>query len=368
MFLTGFCSSCHQPLEDNPRHHWHTVDGVVCYDCRWSDYAECYNCDEVVHLDEIHYDGDGDTYCDACGDAYVGCDRCGEYYHESRMWVNGQLELYCEYCHQLLEEMERQREYNYARINGYHERPDELTFFGRHPLGRFYGVELEIDRGEWREDCAKEMAEVLERRAWFNRDGSLEENGFEIITHPATIDYHLQEFPWQEISDIANKYQYRSHDTKTCGLHVHVSRAGFGTSYSEQELTIAKAILLIDRLWEDFVLFSRRDLHKLEEWAKKPDCDMIPEDGEMQIIRKSKRVNRYTAVNLNNGNTVEFRLFRGTLKVDTIKATLQMLELLINFCRRTPLEHLFECTFSDVMEKSYIYEELSNYLKERELL
>ena len=114
--------------------------------------------------------------------------------------------------------------------------------------------------------------------------------------------------------------------------------------------------------------FSRRDFSRLREWARKPDCEMVPGDSEMDIINKSKRVGRYNAVNLNNRNTVEFRLFRGTLKVDTIKATLQMLDLLINFCIRTPLKQLFECTFSDVMEKSYIYEELSNYLKKRELI
>lgn len=362
MSLVYYCNNCHQPLEENPRYHWHTADGIVCDDCRWSEYVECCNCGDTVHRDAVRYDGDGDAYCDECASDYSRCDRCGEFYHANRMHARHNGELYCEYCNNSPEG------YNYARINSYHERPDELQFLGGNTLGRYYGVELEIDEGGHAEYCAEDMGEVLDQRAWFNRDGSLGDYGFEIITHPATINYHLQEFPWEDVCDIAKKYGYRSHDTDTCGLHVHVSRNGFGATYCEAELTIAKVILLIDRLWDEFVVFSRRDFHKLEEWAKKPDCDMSPFDGEMDIIRKSKRVDRYNAVNLNNRNTVEFRLFRGTLKPETIKATLQMLELLIGFCRRNSVKQMFDCTFKEVMEKSGSYPELLDYLEERELL
>jgi len=363
MSLSYYCNCCNEPLSNNPRYSHHTADGIVCDECRWNLYESCYNCGELVHRDEINYDGDGETYCDECANEYYRCDRCGDFYHDSRMIERNDDELYCENCYDYLV-----GQYDYRRVNSYHDRPEELKFLGNTSLGRYYGVELEIDRGEDMGECAEDMAYVLAERAWFNRDGSLAENGFEIITHPATINYHLQEFPWKDVCDIAKEYGYRSHDTSTCGLHVHVSRGGFGTSYAEQELTIAKAILLIDRLWPDFVKFSRRDFSKLREWAKKPDCEMLPSDTELDIIGKSKRVNRYNAVNLNNRSTVEFRLFRGTLKVETIKATLQMLELLINFCRRTPLKQLFDCTFADVMEKSLIYDELTNYLKERELM
>ena len=45
-----------------------------------------------------------------------------------------------------------------------------------------------------------------------------------------------------------------------------------------------------------------------------------------QILEKAKSGcnGRYVAVNLNNYHTIEFRLFRGTLKYNTFIATLQM--------------------------------------------
>ena len=37
---------------------------------------------------------------------------------------------------------------------------------------------------------------------------------------------------------------------------------------------------------------------------------------------KNSCAGRYTAVNLTNSDTVEIRMFRGTLKLNTLKATL----------------------------------------------
>ena len=37
---------------------------------------------------------------------------------------------------------------------------------------------------------------------------------------------------------------------------------------------------------------------------------------------KNSCAGRYTAVNLTNADTVEIRMFRGTLKLNTLKATL----------------------------------------------
>ena len=42
--------------------------------------------------------------------------------------------------------------------------------------------------------------------------------------------------------------------------------------------------------------------------------------------KKSAHAGRYTSVNLTNKNTIEFRIFRGTLKYNTLIATLQLLD------------------------------------------
>jgi len=229
----------------------------------------------------------------------------------------------------------------------------------------FYGVELEVDDGDDDSICSK-LCEIEE--IYLKHDGSLS-CGFEIVTHPATLDYHANSLPWADICSIVRKAGYKSHDTSTCGLHIHASRAGFGGSVIEQDLTIAKIILLIDRWYDSYIVqFARRDIDKMRRWADKPNADIQPGDNEGDAVCKSKKSanSRYKAVNLCNCNTVEFRFFKGTLKRDTIIASVQWVDTIIQYCRNTPLKDLFNATWDDIFSNTG-HEELTNYLKQRNL-
>ena len=48
----------------------------------------------------------------------------------------------------------------------------------------------------------------------------------ELVTHPMTLEYHLNEMPWEEVLRKAQSMGYLSHAAGTCGLHVHISRSG----------------------------------------------------------------------------------------------------------------------------------------------
>ena len=189
------------------------------------------------------------------------------------------------------------------------------------------------------------------------------------MTHPATLDYHVNRFPWTDICEAALFYGYRSHDTDTCGLHIHASRSLFGTTQMEQDLTIAKIILLIDRWYDSHIVrFARRDINKMRQWADKPNADIRPEDCDFDAVYKSKKSadSRYKAVNLCNYNTVEFRFFKGTLKRDTIIASIQWVNTIIQYCRNTPLKGLFRTSWEDIFGNTG-HAELTNYLKQRNL-
>jgi hypothetical protein len=137
----------------------------------------------------------------------------------------------------------------------------------------------------------------------------------------------------------------------------------------EQDLTIAKIILLIDR-WYDtkIVRFARRDISKMRQWADKPNAGIQPEDNDSDAVQKSKRTadDRYKAVNLCNSHTVEFRFFKGTLKRDTILASIQWIDTIITYCRGTQLKDLFSTDWYDIFGNTE-HEELANYLKQRGL-
>ena len=86
-----------------------------------------------------------------------------------------------------------------------------------------------------------------------------------------------------------------------------------------------------------------------------------------KILDKAKEsYGRYSAVNLCNHATIEFRLFRGTLKYNTLIATLQMVNRICEVafsCSDEEMQHLSWSTFVTAITEP----ELIQYLKERRL-
>ena len=59
-----------------------------------------------------------------------------------------------------------------------------------------------------------------------------------------TLDYHMDEMDWESVMHKAINLGYRSHQTSTCGLHIHINRNAFGDNQLEQEETISKMMSL----------------------------------------------------------------------------------------------------------------------------
>ena len=86
----------------------------------------------------------------------------------------------------------------------------------------------------------------------------------------------------------------------------------------------------------------------------------------MEHAKKGYHAGRYTCVNLTNINTVEFRIFRGTLKVNTIFATLQLLDRICDVALSLSDEELRSLSWTTFVS-SCTQPELIQYLKERRL-
>ena len=333
-----------------------TVDDTryLCEDCA-AGYYTCDHCRELFSEGNIAVNDYDLTLCEHCyNEYYFTCDRCGEVYHiDNGEYVD---DLY--YCHHCAADYR-------GRIHSYNYKPMPRFYGGC----AGYGIELEIDDGDNREEAARDIQAAGEKHVYVKEDGSLSSVGMEIVTHPATLEYHVSHFPWKDICRVAISYGYRSHDTDTCGLHIHASRSLFGNSDIERDLTIAKIMLLVDRWYDTYIIrFARRDLSNMRRWADKPNADIQPEDNDTDAINKSKKhaSDRYRAVNLCNNHTVEFRFFRGTLKKDTIIASIQWIDTIINYCRNTPLKDLFNTDWDDIFNNTG-HAELTAYLKQRGL-
>jgi hypothetical protein len=387
-----YCYECGEELELEDMNSIHHIGGgeYICDECREAYYVYCDDCGRLVYEGHtVSVEDDTRLVCPDCENEYYICDHCGGLYSENNLAVNNYQITLCEYCYSdryftcpgchgvfnVDEGTYLDDEYfcyecaderaMYSCIMSYSYKPEPI-FFGGHAG---YGVELEIDDGDDKEEAARDIQTVAGNHIYIKEDGSLSYNGMEIVTHPATLDYHVNEFPWDDICDTALSYGYRSHDTDTCGLHIHASRVLFGDTETEQDLTIAKIMLLVDRWYDTHIVrFARRDISKMRRWADKPNADIQPEDDNDIAIYKAKKTSnhRYKAVNLCNRATVEFRLFKGTLKRDTIVASIQWVDTIIRYCRKTPLKNLFDATWDDIFATTN-YAELTEYLKRRGL-
>jgi len=382
-----YCCECGEELQDTMYDIGNNE--YVCEDCRDAYYVECDHCGRLVpEGDLIAVDNNDRFVCDDCIGEYYTCDHCGGFFSDCNLAVNTVPLTLCDHCYgyhyftcedcgevYYYEDGEYVDGCCYCRdcadnhrncILSYGTKPCP-TFFGED--AGYYGVEVEIDGGEDKQDAARDIQAAGEDHIYIKEDGSLSCEGMEIVTHPATLDYHVNHFPWTEICGAALSYGYRSHDTDTCGLHIHASRSLFGDTQIEQDLTIAKIMLLFDR-WYDtkIVRFARRSLANMRRWADKPDADIQPGDDDNVAVSKAKKtaISRYKAVNLCNRNTVEFRIFKGTLRRDTIIASIQWTDTLIKHCRNTPLKDLFNANWNDIFGNTG-YTELTEYLKQRNL-
>ena len=354
---TFVCDHCHEIFNTD---NMVSVQGDnLCSHCAREETVICSHCST-----RIYYENNAGSLsvplCHSCYDNhYDTCEECGRIIHSDNVYyVNGSDYPYCYDCHLRLS-----RENS---ICDYYYKPDPI-FYG--DGNRFFGVELEIDDGGERYDYAEAILNIANDEAYHmycKHDGSLD-NGFEMVTHPMTLDYHCNNMPWESILEKARKLGYLSHQSSTCGLHVHVNLSAFGNTDTERDTCIARILYFFEVFWNELLRFSRRTPRQLERWASRYGYKDTP--SEILDTAKKGYRGRYTCVNLTNPNTIEFRIFRGTLKFNTVIATLQLVSKLCDvavFMSDDELKNMSWSGFVSSLDED-TYPELIQYLKERRL-
>jgi hypothetical protein len=384
-----------------------TADGeTICYDCfRFSDrYFKCPDCGRIHRKANAVAVNQGTwraTYvCPDCIDngGYVVCEHCGGYF--SRNYSNTDRSgfticdicyanhhyQWCGTCGQLVQEhnatYDRDSNRWYCDGECYETRP-RISFhdYGYKPEPDFrrrtgegiedtlmFGVELEIDNGDDHEVVSDALAD-LNLPIYMKHDGSLGSEGVEIVTHPCSLAYHQYELRWAEIVRVCKANKFKSHDAGTCGLHIHVGRNPMGKTYEERRVAVGNLVILTERLWVELVKFSRRTSGQLSDWACRPNIELDCEFTDSELTDMALRTEyngRYQACNLRNDATVEFRIFRGTLKRNTLIASIQLVSNLTKYAMtHTPTE-CKNATWADVVGVEQ-FKELNKYNTERGL-
>ena len=330
--------------------------------------------------------------CEGCESTEtVACSQCG-----SRIWSSDnagdenlplcrdcfqQRYTTCICCHRPVsnrdaryEEDDEDEEYPYCRdcfsrrsesIHDYCYKPSPI-FYGEG--NRFLGVELEIDGGGELGYKALQLMNAGNKdgreHIYCKHDGSLNK-GIEIVSHPMTLAYHTEHMPWSDVISAAREMGYTSHKAGTCGLHVHVSRSAFGDTEEKQDACIARILYFFEKHWEELLKFSRRTQTQLNQWAARYGYKTEPREI-LDHAKEYRSRNRYTCVNLTNAATIEFRMFRGTLNLNSFLAALQFVDLICDVAKNMTDEQVKEMSWT-TFASGCDSPELIQYLKERRL-
>lgn len=353
------CTCCHDDFPLTELINFNHTD--LCSDCFEQETTTCDVCGERIWSDDSISDDDTDL-CERCYENhYTRCDHCDRLIrYDEACYLDDDDDIpYCSSCIEQIGD-------RCKAIQSYFFKPNPVF----HGTGkRFMGVELEIDRGGESQDNAWKLLDIANANSenlYVKHDGSLDD-GIELVIHPMTLEYHTNQMPWERVVNEAVQMGYRSHQTSTCGLHVHVNRSSLGDTSEQQDETIGRILFFVENHWSELLKFSRRSQSQMDQWAARYGRKDSPKEQLDHV--KSSYSGRYKAVNLLNSATIEFRLFRGTLRYTTLIATLQLVYEICEVALFLSDEEMSRLLWSEFVARigELGHDELVQYLKERRL-
>ena len=354
------CGYCGTDTPEDDTVHTETHDSV-CQSCLENSFAYVANAGHY-HNDNVVQDYRGYNICENdavtlysgdlihCDDA-TRCDSCRDWYPSDDVNEYG----YCESCQIAMDTDER---HDMHHISSYCYQPT-AKFHGKATSGIYFGTEVEMSAPSltFREidESAEWLQDEMQGLVYCKADGSISD-GFEMVTHPMSMDYiheHIERFErvFKELVDRG----FRSHKTKSCGMHVHVSK---GPLSPLQLYRVGKLFLE----HKAFVLkISRRTEDRFDNWAPL-------DESRVTLAAKCKKKDggRRGALNLNPSSTAEFRIWRGTLNPATFLASLELTGALLDWAKDVPNHSINPHSFADFTHKNQKqYAQASAYLESK---
>lgn len=242
------------------------------------------------------------------------------------------------------------------KIHNYSTRvPELLKFKAKNVKPRevpiYLGCELEYETSD-REVASVKVGKLLKNHAIMKADGSIR-NGFEIVSCPATLDIHMEEFN-KFYSNLPSELSIASN----VGMHVHVSKAPLSL------FTIGKITAFMNKVDnKPFVTFIA---------GREPNhyCNVDPKRTVTFPWIAKQHSERYNALNLNPKETIEFRIFSTPMSFEEFAYKMQFCKALVDYSMPASLaiplkEQLSHTNFiSWVLKQVKTYPQLANKIKE----
>jgi hypothetical protein len=189
--------------------------------------------------------------------------------------------------------------------------------------GRTYGVELEYDKKRTgsRLYLIKDLVEITgPQKIWATDECSVDEGGVEIVTHPFSVEYHRDQFPWLEVLE---RIREDFAPTGNCGMHVHL---GITSLTPPQALKMGLMIYSHQPLFRDI---ARRSLHHYSFSKRWGEC---LKDQKNRLLQKKYPESGRNIVAFRKG-TIEFRFPASSTDYVEILGTIEILDGLADYVK-----------------------------------
>jgi hypothetical protein len=356
------CELCRRPVGDKKSLTEHTSSigdkVLVCSEC--NHIKPCSSCGfkELTYLLKYTITIDSNTganqkvlTCRKCRSVdYAGCSHCGCYYTVKEYSM-------CP-CRIPMDFK--------SQINAHNA--DVLQYYPKDAYcNELFGVEIEAGTLNKNRKLFQEIAsttnELVADNAILKYDSSIDwinkaeqvpndYKGFEVVTRPM-IYKNTMRF----LKDFCkNRHPLlRSWEVGTCGLHIHVSKACL------RPFEVGKILIFINSKGnKNFVkMIAKREDKKFAKFVTKKITDYRKSTPTGNGVTQE----HYESVNTSKLHTIEFRIFRGTLNIQTVVSYLQFVKSLIDFVKVTQTSDLTHTKYVEYLfstEKSKFRE-----LKER---
>lgn len=319
-----------------------------CETCKNDYFGYCQQCEDLTSLDELE-EFEGDYYCERCfEDSFGRCDGCDETFcNDDLRYSENDDRYYCENCYPQ----------NNENILDHDYRPQPIFYQSekdtKNPL--FFGIELEVESNGGEFDCI-----VKHQPDWtYAKEDSSINNGFEIVTMPFSwlwYNEHLNEFSVM-LGRLRSK-KFSSYETNTCGIHIHLSKSAFSTLHFFRFLTF----FYLNEENKSFILkiSQRLNENNIRQWASLWDTQT---KDLVYKVKDGNSFGRYTAVNTQNKNTYEVRIFKGTLNLKSFRKNVEFCQAVYKWTLELGEVSLLESLKSLTVENfvAYVKRERKEY-------
>ena len=367
--------------------YWYYLDGDILSvdDFVYSEDSEslidstsavwCEDVQDYRHIDEIFEDFHGNIF--GSDEELIYSEEKNYYILETsavRVYSEDCVDYFWAHCDDLDDY------YFWESDDEYHDTPEEegglIKSYGKTRLPKhnkgskpyFIGIELEMEKDNThKKEREEDILEILNTEYYDNllewkEDGSLVD-GVEMVTAPISLEIFKKEIV--PVIQNLQKKGFTSEKGGRCGMHVHISRNVFS------EEAQARLILIYAKFENIIKILSRRNgnTHYCADVLN--TVNAVSLDNAEEVVQNQKSKSKSTAINFNNSETIEFRVFRGTMNTDTLIANIQLVQLIADLSLTDmSVQDILNLTFNNLVQKMQEdnYQELFKYCAKKGLL